>query len=83
MILGCFQYLILALFAIISAMSVKTIVVCFVCVSNTCRSPMAEYLLRHKINSVNQSGVEIRSRALTDAYEKPGSPASPQGVEVS
>ena len=45
---------------------------------------MAEYLLRDKINKIPLLNglIEVRSRALTDAYEKPGSTASPQGVEV-
>lgn len=76
----------LLVFACIASiiMASKSYVVCFVCMSNTCRSPMAEYLLKHKITNVPalSGSVLIQSRALTDAYEPPESPASSQGVEV-
>jgi protein-tyrosine-phosphatase len=55
----------------------------FVCVSNTCRSPMAEYLFRRYLQ---QQGIEseftVASRSLTTMYEPENSPASYQGVEV-
>ena len=45
---------------------------------------MAEYLFRDKLaKSPRRDGeFEIRSRGITDAYERPGSVASVQGVEV-
>jgi protein-tyrosine-phosphatase len=55
----------------------------FVCVSNTCRSPMAEYLFRKKIEDLNLSSTfDIESRSLSIQYEPVNSPANPQGMEV-
>jgi protein-tyrosine-phosphatase len=56
----------------------------FVCVSNTCRSPMAEYLFRRKINlkNLDEEKFVVSSRSLSTDYEPEGSPASSQGVEV-
>ena len=47
--------------------------VLFVCTGNTCRSPMAEALLKHK------SHFEVKSAGV---FAASGSPASPQSVEV-
>lgn len=56
----------------------------FVCVSNTCRSPMAEHLFRKKLEAKGWSAENyvVGSRSLSTDYEPEGSPASPQGVEV-
>ena len=55
----------------------------FVCVSNTCRSPLAEYICRLKLK---QKGLEeefhVKSRSLSTDFEPEGSPASEQGVIV-
>ncbi len=61
----------------------KTMNIVIVCMSNTCRSPMAEHLCRDKLSKKGLSDqFSVTSRGMTDAYEKPGSPASAQGVEV-
>ena len=57
--------------------------VLFVCTGNTCRSPMAEqfansWLIRNDL--IHQ--FRVISRALTDKYEPPNSPASSHGVEI-
>ena len=59
-------------------------VVIFVCVSNVCRSPMAEYLFRNLVtkNSAAATAVGVRSRSLSTQYEPVGSPASANGVKV-
>jgi hypothetical protein len=56
----------------------------FVCVSNTCRSPMAEYLFRRKIDlkKLGEGKFVVGSRSLSTDYEPEGSPASSQGIEV-
>lgn len=58
-------------------------VIVFVCVSNTCRSPMAEYMFRDIIQKNGRaSEFTVKSRSLTDMYEPPNSPASENGVQV-
>ncbi|WP_221567309.1 low molecular weight protein arginine phosphatase [Alkalihalobacillus sp. TS-13] len=47
----------------------------FVCTGNTCRSPMAEALLRH----YSKGKIEVQSAGIYAAY---GSPASLQSIEV-
>jgi len=49
----------------------------FVCTGNVCRSPMAEYLFRHR--AANRTGWTAQSAGLLAA---PGAPASPLAVEV-
>ena len=61
-------------------MSLKTVIL--VCTSNTCRSPMAEYHARKWFEERGVNDVKVMSRALTDAYEPPGSPASENGIIV-
>ncbi|WP_261131071.1 low molecular weight protein arginine phosphatase [Bacillus sp. Marseille-Q3570] len=47
----------------------------FVCTGNTCRSPMAEALLRH----YSKGEIEVQSAGIYAAY---GSPASAKSIEV-
>ncbi|KAF1336195.1 Phosphotyrosine protein phosphatase, partial [Globisporangium splendens] len=62
----------------------------FVCTSNTCRSPVAELFavewfkrrLKLSREEQEQKGIRIQSAAITDAFEKPGSPASLNAIEV-
>jgi hypothetical protein len=55
----------------------------FVCVSNTCRSPMCEYLLRDKLQKAGVAEqFHVVSRSLSEAYEPQGSPANEQGQLV-
>ncbi len=49
----------------------------FVCTGNVCRSPMAEFILRHRLRE--QPDVLIRSAGLAALR---GAPASPEAVEV-
>lgn len=64
-------------------MSAATAVIIFVCVSNTCRSPMAEYLLRNKLEKLGIADrYVVKSRSLSTDYEPINSPASAQGVQV-
>jgi protein-tyrosine-phosphatase len=55
----------------------------FMCTSNTCRSPIAEAFAREYLKERGlKEKFDIASRGLSDQYEPPGSPASPQGVLV-
>ena len=68
-------------------MSTKKIII-FVCVSNSCRSPMAEQLMRYELQKAVDAGDKslesytVISRALSSDYEPEDSPASQQGVTV-
>ena len=67
---------------LLSTMATKLII--FVCVSNTCRSPMCEYLFRDKlVKSGLDSEFSVVSRSLSTDYEPQGSPANERGLEVS
>jgi len=52
----------------------------FVCTGNTCRSSMAEALLRHMLSEAELSGKYFVSSAGTSAF--PGMPASHNAVEA-
>lgn len=52
----------------------------FVCTGNTCRSSMAEALLRHHLDKEGLSGEYYASSAGTSAY--PGMPASYNAVQA-
>jgi len=55
----------------------------FVCVSNTCRSPICEYFMRSKLQHLKLDGsYEVASRSLSEDYEPQGSPANKAGQEV-
>jgi len=58
-------------------MKIKSIA--FVCTANTCRSPMAEYLLKHMLNKEGIQGIEVFSRGVS-AWD--GSPISTGSREV-
>src|SRR5689334_5038917 len=51
----------------------------FVCTGNTCRSPMAEALLRDRLQEREITGMTVASRGIS-AYE--GQPLSPGAREV-
>ncbi|EGZ28294.1 hypothetical protein PHYSODRAFT_457694, partial [Phytophthora sojae] len=62
----------------------------FVCTSNTCRSPVSELFaveyFHRKLNMSREQqeakGIAIRSAALTDVFDREGSPASKHAVDV-
>jgi protein-tyrosine-phosphatase len=63
-------------------MALKLII--FVCVSNTCRSPMCEYLLRDKISTAGLAEqFRVASRSLSEDYEPQGSAPNEQGQLVN
>lgn len=49
--------------------------ICFVCLGNICRSPMAEYMLKDKINKLNLKDIYVTSRATS--YEEQGNDIYP------
>lgn len=44
--------------------------ICFVCLGNICRSPMAEYIMKDKINKLNLKDIYVTSRGTS--YEEQG-----------
>ena len=44
--------------------------ICFVCLGNICRSPMAEFILKDKLNKLNIKDVVVSSKATS--YEEQG-----------
>lgn len=67
--------------------SISNVVIMVVCTGNTCRSPMGEALLRHRIaeakgwseSELEKKGIQVVSAGIA---AMPGSLASPQSVEV-
>lgn len=51
--------------------------ICFVCTGNTCRSPLAEYLFRHRIRDA--VGATVSSAGV---FAAEGAPASSQGISA-
>ena len=49
--------------------------ICFVCLGNICRSPMAEYIMKDKINELNIKNVKVVSRGTS--YEEQGNDIYP------
>lgn len=49
--------------------------ICFVCLGNICRSPMAEYIMKDKINKLNLNDIYVESRATS--YEEQGNDMYP------
>src|SRR5688572_4192923 len=58
----------------------KRFQILFVCTGNTCRSPMAEVLLRNLLPPALSEQIRVRS-AGTQA--EPGSPATPQSIATA
>lgn len=46
--------------------------ICFICLGNVCRSPMAELILKEKIKKYNIKNIEVSSRGVS--YEEQGNP---------
>ena len=53
----------------------------FVCTGNTCRSPMAEALARHELETRGWSGVEVTSAGTAALAGSAASPEVPQVLE--
>ncbi|MGM0410480.1 MAG: low molecular weight protein arginine phosphatase, partial [Bacillota bacterium] len=51
----------------------------FVCTGNTCRSPMAEYLLRNILEKKNIRGLKVKSAGIA---ARPGSRISPEALKA-
>ena len=49
--------------------------ICFVCLGNICRSPMAEYIMKDKINKLNLKDIIVTSRGTS--YEEQGNDMYP------
>ena len=49
--------------------------ICFVCLGNICRSPMAEYMMKDKINKLSLKDVYVQSRGTS--YEEQGNDMYP------
>lgn len=43
----------------------------FVCTGNTCRSPMAEYMLKNKLEKMGINNVEVQSAGLSAFFPQP------------
>ena len=50
--------------------------ICFVCLGNICRSPMAEYIMKDKINKLNLNDIYVTSRGTS--YEEQGNDMYPR-----
>ena len=51
----------------------------FVCTGNLCRSPMAEYLLKHMVNQIGARGISVGSAGV---IAQNGEPASENAIAV-
>lgn len=58
----------------------KKIRVCFICLGNICRSPMAEYILKDKIKKYNFTNIIVDSRGTS--YEEQGSYMYPKALDT-
>ena len=54
--------------------------ICFICLGNICRSPMAEYILKQKLKDNNINDIIVESRAIS--YEEQGNPIYPEAKKV-
>lgn len=54
--------------------------ICFLCLGNICRSPMAEFILKSKLKKNNIKNVIVESRGTS--YEEQGNPIYPKAQEV-
>ena len=54
--------------------------ICFICLGNICRSPMAEYILKQKLKDNNIKDIIVESRAIS--YEEQGNPIYPEAKKV-
>lgn len=53
---------------------------CFICLGNICRSPMAELILKSKLKENNIKNVLVESRGTS--YEEQGNPIYPKAQDV-
>ena len=53
--------------------------ICFVCLGNICRSPMAEFIMKDKINKLNLTDIYVTSRGTS--YEEQGNDMYPPAKE--
>lgn len=53
---------------------------CFICLGNICRSPMAELILKSKLKENNIKNVFVESRGTS--YEEQGNPIYPKAQDV-
>ena len=54
--------------------------ICFICLGNICRSPMAEYILKDMLSKNNIDNVIVESRATS--YEEQGNDMYPKAKKV-
>lgn len=54
--------------------------ICFICLGNICRSPMAELILRQKLRDNNIKNVLVESRGTS--YEEQGNPIYPKAQDT-
>lgn len=54
--------------------------ICFICLGNICRSPMAEYILKDMLSKNNIDNVIVESRATS--YEEQGNDMYPKAKKI-